>query len=70
MRNDLYLAAVYVRIMQQSTEDITVPWLLPEMVSRVADMLDYFLDHLAGDPLPPPSSIPDSLCWSMPHTSS
>ena len=36
--------------MQESTEDVTAPWLLPEMVSRVADMLNYFLDHLAGLP--------------------
>ena len=36
--------------MQESTEDVTAPWLLPEMVSRVADMLNYFLDHLAGPP--------------------
>lgn len=56
LRSDLYLGAIYVRIMQQSTEDISAPWLLPEMVSRVADMLDYFLDHLAG--LQPPSSPP------------
>ena len=48
LKSDLYLGAVYVRLMQQSTEDITAPWLLPEMVSRVAHMLDYFLDHLAG----------------------
>ena len=48
LRSDLQLGAVYIRVMQESTEDITAPWLLPEMVSRVADMLNYFLDHLAG----------------------
>ena len=48
LRSDLQLGAVYIRMMQESTEDITAPWLLPEMVSRVADMLNYFLDHLAG----------------------
>ena len=48
LRSNLQLAAVYVRLMQLSTEDITQPWLLPEMVTRVADMLTYFLDHLAG----------------------
>ena len=50
LRSDLQLGAVYIRVMQESTEDITAPWLLPEMVSRVADMLNYFLDHLAGAP--------------------
>lgn len=63
LRNDLYLGTVYVRIMQQSTEDITAPWLLPEMVSRVADMLNYFLDHLAGakDVLVHSGSVPRSI---------
>ncbi len=48
LRADLYLASVYVRVMRTTTEEITRSWLLPEMVSRVASMLDYFLDHLAG----------------------
>lgn len=37
-----------MRVMRTTTEEITRSWLLPEMVSRVASMLDYFLDHLAG----------------------
>ena len=58
LRSDLQLGAVYIRVMQESTEDITAPWLLPEMVSRVADMLNYFLDHLAGAvDLPTPLSV-------------
>ncbi len=44
--------------MQESTEDVTAPWLLPEMVSRVADMLNYFLDHLAGlSAVTPPNTL-------------
>ena len=49
---DLYLASVYIRVMRTTTEEITDTWLLPEMVGRVAAMLDYFLDHLAGASYP------------------
>ena len=34
--------------MRISTAEITATWLLPEMAPRVAAMLNYFLDHLAG----------------------
>lgn len=37
-----------MRLLRTTTEDITRTWLLPEMVERIASMLDYFLDHLAG----------------------
>jgi len=58
LRSDLQLGAVYIRVMQESTEDVTAPWLLPEMVSRVADMLNYFLDHLAGlSAVTPPNTL-------------
>lgn len=48
MQTDLYLAAVYIKVMRISTAEITATWLLPEMAPRVAAMLNYFLDHLAG----------------------
>lgn len=39
---------MYVRLLRTTTEEITTTWLLPEMVERVASMLDYFMAHLAG----------------------
>ncbi|KAK9804240.1 hypothetical protein WJX72_002942 [[Myrmecia] bisecta] len=48
LRSLLALAAVSLRTMQFSTEEITAPWLLPEMVHRVAGMLNYFLKYLSG----------------------
>lgn len=48
LQADIYLASVYVRLLRTTTEEITGTWLLPEMVSRVASMLDYFMEHLAG----------------------
>lgn len=48
LQTDLYLASVYIRVMRISTAEVTTTWLLPEMATRVAAMLNYFLDHLAG----------------------
>lgn len=48
LQTDLYLVTVYIRLMTVTTAEVTATWLLPEMVTRVAAMLCYFLDHLAG----------------------
>ena len=48
LRNDLVLAKVHVRMMGYTSRDIAAPFLLPEMVERVAAMLNYFLLFLAG----------------------
>jgi ubiquitin conjugation factor E4 B len=48
LRNDLTLANVHVRMMGYTSRDIAAPFLLPEMVERVAAMLNYFLLFLAG----------------------
>ena len=48
LRNDLTLANVHVRMMGYTSRDIASPFLLPEMVERVAAMLNYFLLFLAG----------------------
>lgn len=48
LRSDLTLAMVHVRMLAYTTETITAPLLLPEMIERVAGMLDYFLFFLAG----------------------
>eukprot|EP00898_Chlorokybus_atmophyticus_P007588 jgi/Chlat1/7830/Chrsp66S00575 len=44
----MQMADYYIRMMQYTTTEITAPFLLPEMVDRVAEMLNYFLLQLAG----------------------
>ena len=48
IRTDLSMAMVHVRMLSYTTKHIVKPLLLPEMVDRVAGMLDYFLLFLAG----------------------
>eukprot|EP00963_Diacronema_lutheri_P009923 scaffold938_cov334-Pavlova_lutheri.AAC.43 len=52
LRSDLYLASVHLRMLQYTSAEITVPFLCPEMVDRIASMLDYFLvqflEYLSG----------------------
>ena len=48
MRTFFYWSSVFIGVMNYSSQEITAPWLLPEMVERVATMLNYFLRHLAG----------------------
>ena len=48
LRSDLTLAQVHIRMMQYTTELVTMPFLQPQMVGRVAAMLDYFLMYLVG----------------------
>ncbi|CAM8986271.1 unnamed protein product [Rhodiola kirilowii] len=48
IRIDMKLAMEDVSMMAFSTEHITAPFLLPEMVERVANMLNYFLLQLVG----------------------
>ena len=44
----LSLAVIAVRTVEYSTTEVTSTWLLPEMVLRVANMLNYFLQFLTG----------------------
>ena len=48
LRSDLTLAKVHVGMMGYTSRDIASPFLRPEMVERVAAMLNYFLLYLAG----------------------
>ncbi|KAL5723047.1 RING-type E3 ubiquitin transferase [Ranunculus cassubicifolius] len=48
IRIDMKLAMEDVGMLEFTTEQITAPFLLPEMVERVANMLNYFLLQLAG----------------------
>ncbi|KAJ6753099.1 hypothetical protein OIU74_027873 [Salix koriyanagi] len=48
IRIDMKLANEDVSMLTFTSEQITVPFLLPEMVDRVANMLNYFLLQLAG----------------------
>ena len=48
LRSNLTLAMVHVRMMAYTSCDIAHPFLRPEMVERVAAMLNYFLLFLAG----------------------
>ena len=47
--NDLHMSSVMIAILHFSTESVTATWLLPEMVERVASMLNYFLNVLTGE---------------------
>ncbi|XP_057447700.1 probable ubiquitin conjugation factor E4 isoform X2 [Lotus japonicus] len=48
IRIDMKLANEEVSMLAFTSEQITVPFLLPEMVERVASMLNYFLLQLVG----------------------
>ncbi|RVW30459.1 putative ubiquitin conjugation factor E4 [Vitis vinifera] len=48
IRIDMKLANEDVSMLAFTSEQITVPFLLPEMVERVANMLNYFLLQLVG----------------------
>jgi ubiquitin conjugation factor E4 B len=48
LKNDLTLAKVHVRMMGYTSRNIAAPFLTPDMVGRVANMLNYFLKYLAG----------------------
>mmetsp|Transcript_6829 Transcript_6829/g.17454 ORF Transcript_6829/g.17454 Transcript_6829/m.17454 type:complete len:842 (+) Transcript_6829:170-2695(+) len=48
LRQDLLLADVHIEMMQYTTIDITRAFLVPEMVDRIATMLNYFLRFLVG----------------------
>jgi len=48
LRSNLSLAMVHIRMMSYTSRDIAHPFLRPEMVERVAAMLNYFLLFLAG----------------------
>jgi ubiquitin conjugation factor E4 B len=48
LRQDLLLANVHIDLMEYTTVEITKAFLLPEMVERIATMLNYFLRFLVG----------------------
>ncbi|XP_051121088.1 probable ubiquitin conjugation factor E4 [Andrographis paniculata] len=48
IRIDMKLASEDISMLSFTTEQITAPFLLPEMVERVASMLNYFLLQLVG----------------------
>jgi len=48
LRQDLLLANVHIGLMEYTTVEITRAFLLPEMVERIATMLNYFLRFLVG----------------------
>eukprot|EP01018_Ginkgo_biloba_P036582 Gb_15414 [translate_table: standard] len=48
VRIDMTLANEDVGMLAYSSAEITAPFLLPELVERVANMLNYFLAHLVG----------------------
>lgn len=48
VRIDMTLANENVKMLQYTSSEITGPFLLPEMVERVASMLNYFLLQLVG----------------------
>ncbi|KAH9556760.1 hypothetical protein CY35_07G047100 [Sphagnum magellanicum] len=48
VRIDMTLANEDVKMLQYTSAEITAPFLLPEMVERIASMLNYFLFQLVG----------------------
>ena len=48
LRSLLYLAGGTITTLATSTQEVTQPFLLPEMVERLAAMLNYFLMYLTG----------------------
>uniref|UniRef100_A0A061QXI9 RING-type E3 ubiquitin transferase n=1 Tax=Tetraselmis sp. GSL018 TaxID=582737 RepID=A0A061QXI9_9CHLO len=48
LRDFLSLSGICVQTLCYSTEEITKPFLLPEMIDRLAGMLNYFLLYLTG----------------------
>ena len=50
IKNHLIGASIAVRTLEYTTTQVTSTWLLPEMLLRVANMLNYFLQFLTGKP--------------------
>jgi hypothetical protein len=48
LRSLLYLAGGTITTLATSTQEVAAPFLLPEMVERLAAMLNYFLLYLTG----------------------
>eukprot|EP00899_Mesostigma_viride_P025856 jgi/Mesvir1/6455/Mv19535-RA.2 len=48
VRSDMTLADEHISMLQYTSQEITAPFMLPEMVERVATMLNYFLLQLVG----------------------
>lgn len=49
IKHHLTSASIAVRTLEYTTTQVTSTWLLPEMVLRVANMLNYFLQFLTGE---------------------
>ena len=45
---DLFFAKQNIEMMAYTSKEIASPFLRPEIIKRVSDMLNYFLSHLAG----------------------
>ena len=43
------MSSIAVKTLEYTTTEVTSTWLLPEMVLRVANMLNYFLQFLTGN---------------------
>jgi hypothetical protein len=48
MTSSFYLGSGVINTLAVSTSEVTGPFMLPEMVERLAGMLNYFLLYLAG----------------------
>ena len=48
IKHHLTSASIAVKTLEYTTTQVTSTWLLPEMVLRVANMLNYFLQFLTG----------------------
>jgi hypothetical protein len=48
MTSSFYLGSGVINTLSVSTSEVTGPFMLPEMVDRLAGMLNYFLLYLAG----------------------
>ena len=65
LKSLLYLAAGTISTLHTSTARVQRPFLLPEMVERIAGMLNYFLLYLTGR-APPQSPPPGTPCHLPP----
>jgi len=48
VRTYLLLGNETINMLHYLSKDIVAPFLLPELIDRLASMLNYFLDQLAG----------------------
>ena len=48
IKHHLTSSSIAVKTLEYTTTEVAATWLLPEMVLRVANMLNYFLQFLTG----------------------